>query len=144
MPCSIKGEKKPAEIFSNRLVNIVMATEREVKRINVNGSFCFDLPEDCIVNPLSLTTPGDACCLSMVATSFRDAAKSDAVWERLLPHDYKQIISRLVDKSSSPLRMIHSKKDLFMYLCDHKTLIDGGLKVKWIGLILIKLLICIY
>lgn len=92
------------------------------------------LPEDCIANALSLTTPKDACRLSAVATTFRSAAHSDAVWERFLPSDYRQIISRSIDGSDSLIRKFDSKKELYLHLCDHPVLIDGGLKVKLIAI----------
>ncbi|KAL3814696.1 hypothetical protein ACJIZ3_015964 [Penstemon smallii] len=98
------------------------------------GDF-YALPEDCIANALSLTSPKDASRLSLVASTFRSAAQSDAVWERFLPSDYRQIISRCIDGPDSLL--VKSKKDLFLYLCEHPILIDSGLKSfsleKWSG-----------
>ncbi|KAK9137863.1 hypothetical protein Sjap_008457 [Stephania japonica] len=82
------------------------------------------LPEGCISNVLSLTSPRDACRLSLISTIFKRAGESDAVWERFLPSDYQAIISR----STSPVPPDLSKKDLYFYLCDHPILIDGGTK----------------
>nr|GMD30164.1 F-box protein PP2-B10-like [Ipomoea batatas] len=48
---------------------------------NVTGADIFALPEICIANTLSLTTPKDACRLSLVASNFRSAAQFEAVWE---------------------------------------------------------------
>uniref|UniRef100_A0A5B7BDD5 Putative F-box protein PP2-B10-like n=1 Tax=Davidia involucrata TaxID=16924 RepID=A0A5B7BDD5_DAVIN len=93
------------------------------------------LPEGCIANVLSLTSPRDACRLSLVASTFRSAAESDAVWERFLPSDYHGILARAVD--SSPPLVFMSKKDLYLRLCDHPLIIDKGTKSfsleKWSG-----------
>jgi len=43
------------------------------------------LPEGCIADILSCTTPTDACRLSLVSKLFHSAAESDALWERFLP-----------------------------------------------------------
>ncbi|KAJ4957167.1 hypothetical protein NE237_013950 [Protea cynaroides] len=45
------------------------------------------LPEGCISNILSLTSPSDACRSSVVSSVFRSAADSNSVWERFLPSD---------------------------------------------------------
>ncbi|KAA8538880.1 hypothetical protein F0562_025572 [Nyssa sinensis] len=95
----------------------------------------YELPEGCIANVLSLTSPRDACRLSLVASTFRSAAESDAVWGRFLPSDYHDILGRAVD-SSQPL-VFTSKKDLYFRLCDHPLIIDKGTKSfsleKWSG-----------
>ncbi|KAK4424668.1 F-box protein [Sesamum alatum] len=95
------------------------------------------LPEDCIANALSLTSPKDACRMSVVASMFRAASQSDAVWSRFLPSDYRDVISRAVDGSDSLLDGSRSKKDIYLHLCDHPILIDDGLKSfsleKWSG-----------
>ncbi|KAJ7973590.1 F-box family protein [Quillaja saponaria] len=84
------------------------------------------LPEGCIANILSFTTPRDACRLSLVSKIFRSAAESDAMWERFLPSDYHSIISR---SSPSLLDSYSSKKDLFFRLCDNPIILDDGKKV---------------
>ncbi|KAK9140421.1 hypothetical protein Scep_010102 [Stephania cephalantha] len=84
------------------------------------------LPEGCISNVLSLTSPRDACRLSLISTIFKRAGESDAVWERFLPSDYQAIISR---STSSVVPPDLSKKDLYFFLCDHPILIDGGTKI---------------
>lgn len=86
-----------------------------------------ELPEGCIATALSLTSPKDACRLALVASTFRSAAESDAVWERFLPPDYYDIISRSIDGPDS--LNFGSKKDLYLYLCDNPILIDGGTRV---------------
>lgn len=93
----------------------------------VNGVDIYHLPEGCIANVLSLTCPRDASRLSLVASVFRSAAESDAVWDRFLPPDYRDIISRSSDGPDSI--MFGSKKELYLYLCDHPFLIDGCTKV---------------
>ncbi|PIN05168.1 hypothetical protein CDL12_22294 [Handroanthus impetiginosus] len=91
------------------------------------GGVC-ELSEDCIANVLSLTSPKDTCRLSTVSSVFRSASQSDTVWDRFLPSDYREIISSAVGEPDSLLGQFHSKKDLFLYLCDHPILIDDGRK----------------
>ncbi|XP_059439688.1 F-box protein PP2-B15-like [Corylus avellana] len=82
------------------------------------------LPQDCFEHIMSLTSsPQDVCRLSLVSLPVRSMADSDSVWERLLPSNYEEILSRLV----SPL-LYSSKKELFSRLCKPQ-LIDGGRKV---------------
>ncbi|CAI9768985.1 unnamed protein product [Fraxinus pennsylvanica] len=87
-----------------------------------------DLPEGCIANVLSLTSSKDACRLSLVASTFRSAADSDAVWERFLPPDYVDIISRSIDDPDLLLTKYRSKKELYFHLCDNPNIIDSGTK----------------
>jgi len=82
------------------------------------------LPEDCIVQILSFTSPHDASQLCLVSTMIRDAALSDLLWEKFLPSDYWEIIERLV----LPIAF-SSKKELFLKLFK-PLLIDGGSKVR--------------
>ncbi|KAK6932108.1 Phloem protein 2-like [Dillenia turbinata] len=89
------------------------------------------VPEACISSILSFTSPEDACRFSIVASNFRSAADSDAVWEKFLPADYKDIISKAVEFSSSSLN-IASKKDLYLRLCDSPPLIDDGQLSFWL------------
>ncbi|XP_042032178.1 F-box protein PP2-B10-like, partial [Salvia splendens] len=86
------------------------------------------LPEDCIATAISLTSPKDACRLSAVASTFRSASESDAVWARFLPSDYRDLISRALDGGDSLLTKFRSKKDLYLHLCDHPIVIDDGRK----------------
>ncbi|KAL5783849.1 hypothetical protein ACOSP7_008878 [Xanthoceras sorbifolium] len=81
------------------------------------------LPEDCFAHILSLTSPRDACRLSLVSLAVQSVADSDAVWEKFLPSDYEEILSRLVWKV-----VYSSKKELFFRLCNIPHLIDGGRK----------------
>ncbi|KAI3952470.1 hypothetical protein MKW92_035540 [Papaver armeniacum] len=83
------------------------------------------LPEGCISDILSLTTPADVCTSSLVSTLFKSAADSDALWEKFLPPDYEKIISRASNPISSAAL---SKKELYYRLSDDPLLIDGGLK----------------
>ena len=86
------------------------------------------LPEGSVVEILKRTTPRDACRLSTLASVFRSAAESDAVWKSFLPPDYKEIVDRSSESSSQ--RHFSSKKELFFSLCDSPLLIDGGRKVR--------------
>ncbi|KAL6560547.1 hypothetical protein OROGR_004106 [Orobanche gracilis] len=88
----------------------------------------YALSEDCIANALSLTSPKDACRLSAVTSTFLSASQSDTVWDRFLPSDYRDIISRSIDGGESLFAKFHSKKDLYLHLCDHPILIDAGSK----------------
>ncbi|KAF5961867.1 hypothetical protein HYC85_003076 [Camellia sinensis] len=83
---------------------------------------------------LSNTSPLDACRSLLVSSSFRSAANSNIVWERFLPSDYEDIVSRSV----TPLKF-SSKKGIFVCLCD-PILIDGGNKlcigkINWVKII---------
>ncbi|XP_028085431.1 F-box protein PP2-B15-like [Camellia sinensis] len=80
------------------------------------------LLDDCVSTILSNTLPLDACRSLSVSSSFRSAANSSIVWERLLPSDYEDIVSR----SITPLKF-SSKKKIFVCLCD-PILTDGGNK----------------
>ena len=102
--------------------------EKENER---NGLHCVAeisvLPEGCISDIVSLTTPKDACTACAVSPIFRAAAESNAVWERFLPSDYQAIIAR----SSSSLDSLNfsSKKHLYLSLSDNPILIDDNKKV---------------
>ncbi|EOY11555.1 Phloem 2-B15-like protein [Theobroma cacao] len=80
------------------------------------------LPQDCFAQILSLASPIDACRISVLSSTIRVAADSDNVWEKFLPSDYQDILSRLLH----PL-VYSSKKKLFLRLCNPH-LIDGGHK----------------
>ncbi|GAA0185962.1 hypothetical protein LIER_33250 [Lithospermum erythrorhizon] len=94
------------------------------------------LPEGCIATTLSLTSPRDACRLALVASTFRSAAQSDAVWESFLPNDYMEIVSRSLNVRQF-LSSFQSKKELYFYLSHFPLLIDSGTKSfsleKWTG-----------
>uniref|UniRef100_A0A7N0T8H4 F-box domain-containing protein n=1 Tax=Kalanchoe fedtschenkoi TaxID=63787 RepID=A0A7N0T8H4_KALFE len=96
------------------------------------ADFCF-LPEGCVANIISLTTPPDACRLALVSNMFRSAADSDAVWERFLPRDYHEVI----DATAACQLLGLPKKQMFLRLSDIPLLIHGGLKSffldKWSG-----------
>ncbi|XP_042517515.1 uncharacterized protein LOC122091572 [Macadamia integrifolia] len=85
------------------------------------------LPEECISNILSLTSPQDACRSSVVSSFLRSAADSDLVWERFLPSDIHRILSSSSSVSRS-LPSFSSKKELFLHLCHNPLLIDRGTK----------------
>ncbi|XP_065637184.1 F-box protein PP2-B10 isoform X1 [Quercus suber] len=103
-----------------------MEKEREGER---NGPpFVADisvLPEGCISDIVSLTSPKDACRVCAVSHIFRAAAESNAVWERFLPSDYQAIIAR---SSSSDILNLSSKKKIYLSLSDNPILIDDSKK----------------
>ncbi|XP_078440393.1 F-box protein PP2-B1-like [Wolffia australiana] len=80
------------------------------------------LPEGCISQIISFTSPRDSCRLAAVSTVFKSAAESDALWERFLPSDAQEWISRADGRIEYP-----SIKDLYFGLCN-SVLIDGGRK----------------
>ncbi|XP_048325030.2 F-box protein PP2-B10 [Ziziphus jujuba] len=84
------------------------------------------LPEDCIANIFSFTSPRDVCRSFLVSRAFRSAAEADAVWERYLPPDCYSIISRC--PNPPPHLSSLSKKDLYFSLCNFPLLIDDGKK----------------
>ncbi|XP_041017185.1 F-box protein PP2-B15-like [Juglans microcarpa x Juglans regia] len=81
------------------------------------------LPEDCFAQIMSLTSPQDVCRSVLVSSPIRFVADSDTVWEKFLPPNYEEILSRLV----SPF-VYSSKKELFARLSNPQ-LIDGGRKI---------------
>lgn len=82
------------------------------------------VPEDCFAHILSFTSPIDVCRVSLISSVFQSMADSDRIWEKFLPHNYHQIVSRLV----GPPLSCSSKKELFAALCK-PLLIDDGNKV---------------
>ncbi|XP_004289213.1 PREDICTED: F-box protein PP2-B11-like [Fragaria vesca subsp. vesca] len=84
------------------------------------------LPEGCIANIISFTTPRDACRLSSVSKIFRSAAECDTVWDKFLPTDIRTIISCSV--SSSSVSWIKSKKELYLRLCDNPIILFDIMK----------------
>ncbi|KAG2317032.1 hypothetical protein Bca52824_020154 [Brassica carinata] len=81
------------------------------------------LPEACVANIISFTSPADIFSSSAVSLVFRLAGDSDFVWEKFLPSDYKSIISRSTDQ-----RIFSSKKEIYMCLCE-SLLIDNAQKL---------------
>ena len=90
--------------------------------LNSMEGFINMLPEECVSTILSFTCPIDTFRSSMVSSIFHSAAEADVVWERFLPDDYKDVVSRL----DTPLT--YTAKELFHCLCN-PVLIDGGRKV---------------
>ncbi|KAK1283721.1 F-box protein PP2-B11 [Acorus calamus] len=80
------------------------------------------LPEGCVSHVVSFTTPRDACRASLVSSNFRSTWDSDSVWERFLPSDCMEVLSRAVEPVG-----FSSKKELYLRLC-RPILIDGGTK----------------
>ncbi|MED6156425.1 hypothetical protein PIB30_014391 [Stylosanthes scabra] len=87
-----------------------------------------NVPEDCFAHILSFATPQEACSLCLVSRMVQSMADSDTVWEKFLPLDYGEIVSRIVAPPSMPCS---SKKDLFVTLCTPQ-IIDHGNKTFWI------------
>ncbi|XP_026420005.1 putative F-box protein PP2-B12 [Papaver somniferum] len=84
------------------------------------------LPEGCISDILSLTTPADVCRSNLLSSLIKSAADSDVIWEKFLPADYQDIISRSF--YPFPSAAAPSKKELYYRLCNAPLLIDGGFK----------------
>jgi hypothetical protein len=85
-----------------------------------------NLPESCISDILSFTTPRDVSRLAAVSKLFRSAAYSDSVWNKFLPRQCDEILPRAV----IPVQFV-SKRELYFCLCD-SILIDGGRKIFWL------------
>ncbi|XP_057459276.1 F-box protein PP2-B10-like [Actinidia eriantha] len=81
------------------------------------------LPEGCISDILSLTSPRDACRSSAISKEFKSVADSDALWNRFLPSDHREILSRAV---AEPPVVFSTKKQLYFRLAHSHILIDGG------------------
>ncbi|XP_017609432.2 F-box protein PP2-B10-like [Gossypium arboreum] len=82
------------------------------------------LPTDCFSLIISLTSPRDACRLSLVSTAFNSATESDAVWESFLPSQSQALIPSSLSFSS--------KKQLYLSLCENPLLIEDGRKSFWL------------
>ncbi|KAG6478425.1 hypothetical protein ZIOFF_061867 [Zingiber officinale] len=100
-----------------------MAEESESVRVGMAGGEpgIEALPEACIANAISLTSPRDACRSSAVSAAFRSAVASDTVWDRFLPSDLKSILA-LADHPVD----FSSKRELFFRLCDRPIFFDSG------------------
>ncbi|KAL1192068.1 F-box protein PP2-B10 [Cardamine amara subsp. amara] len=82
------------------------------------------LPEGCISNIISFTSPQDACVLATVSKTFERGVNSDIVWDKFLPPNYEYVVPRSGDSSS--------KKEHYFALCDNPVLIDDGKKSLWL------------
>jgi hypothetical protein len=109
--------------FSLIIIMVVVIQEQQEDSVEFH-----DLPEGCIENVLSFTTPRDVARLSLVSSTFRSAAESDSVWDKFLPFDYRSIISQCDEEIDNSLSVL-SKKDLYLYLTQKPILIDDGKKV---------------
>ncbi|CAK9173810.1 unnamed protein product [Ilex paraguariensis] len=105
--------------------------EREIGEENGVSDFSL-LPESCISEIISLTSPTDACRAPAISSVFKSAADSNTVWEKFLPSDYTEILSWSV----SPV-VYSTKKELYFHLCDTPILLNGGnlsfMLHKWSG-----------
>ncbi|KAL0797537.1 hypothetical protein Bca101_052711 [Brassica carinata] len=81
------------------------------------------LPEACVANILSFTTPADTFSSASVSSVFQLAGDSDFVWEKFLPSGYSHVIS-----TSTHRLNFSSKKELYRCLCE-SVLIDNGRKI---------------
>ncbi|XP_006292530.2 putative F-box protein PP2-B6 [Capsella rubella] len=83
-----------------------------------------ELPEDCVANIISLTSPRDACIAASVSRTLRSTSQLDSVWERFLPNEYASLVPGL--------RVFSSKKELYFALCEVPVLIEDGQKSFWL------------
>ncbi|KAF8392017.1 hypothetical protein HHK36_022357 [Tetracentron sinense] len=83
----------------------------------------FFMPKGCFSNTLSLKTSRYARRQQASSSTFRWTLESDAVWETIMPPDYKDILSR---SGSRHLIAHSSKKDIYNYLCSNLILMDEG------------------
>ncbi|URE31802.1 F-box protein [Musa troglodytarum] len=96
-------------------------SQEEKEEDGEQGSEFAKLPQECVLHVLSFTTPRDSCRSAVVSKAFLSGASSDALWERFIPSDYAEILSRAVH----PVEFSSSKKELYFGLCK-PILIDGG------------------
>ncbi|CAD5166519.1 unnamed protein product [Musa acuminata subsp. malaccensis] len=94
--------------------------EKEEEEERERGNEFAKLPKECILHVFSFATPRDSCRSAVVSKAFLSCTGTDALWERFLPSDYAEILSRAVNPVSSP----SSKKELYFGLCK-PILIDG-------------------
>ncbi|CAN4095689.1 unnamed protein product [Withania somnifera] len=78
------------------------------------------LPEGCVSDILSFTSRKDVAISSATSRGFNSAAESNVIWQKFLPDDYEDVVSRYV---SPPV--CTNKKELYFSLCDFLVLIDG-------------------
>ncbi|KAG6530663.1 putative F-box protein PP2-B12 isoform X1 [Zingiber officinale] len=90
-----------------------MPTEKKKPRSERDDGAVAVLPPECIAHVLSFTTPRDVCRASLVDKTFLATAETDALWERFLPSDRVEILSRAVD----PVEYA-SNKELYFRLCN--------------------------
>ncbi|XP_060171431.1 F-box protein PP2-B10-like [Lycium barbarum] len=79
------------------------------------------LPEGCIFEIISRTTPADAVRSTILSKGFKAAIQSDEIWGKFLPSDYQEIIGR----SEFP-PVCNTKKELYFSMCESPILLDGG------------------
>lgn len=87
--------------------------EKEEEEERERGNEFAKLPKECILHVFSFATPRDSCRSAVVSKAFLSCTGTDALWERFLPSDYAEILSRAVNPVSSP----SSKKELYFGLC---------------------------
>nr|XP_016500620.1 PREDICTED: F-box protein At2g02240-like isoform X1 [Nicotiana tabacum] len=86
------------------------------------------LPEGCISEIISLTIPADAARSSAISRGFKSAAESDVVWDKFLPSDHLDIVSRSVS-----VVVCDSEKDLYFRLSHSPILLhEGRLQSFWL------------
>lgn len=107
-----------------RQIQCICNTQRDQMEEKSLDLGIWDLPEKCISHIFSLTSPRDACRCSAVSSKFRLASESDAAWERFLPSNWEDTISRSV----SPVEF-SSLKALYFHLCDSLILLDQAKRV---------------
>ncbi|CAH9080220.1 unnamed protein product [Cuscuta europaea] len=88
------------------------------------------LPEECISEILSFTSPADVSAFSIISKRFKSASDSDNAWSKFVPSDIDDIIS----KSSIPLHfeLPPTKKLLFLSLCDNPIVLEAGKKILYL------------
>ena len=84
------------------------------------------LPLDCLMTGMQLTSPTDVCRFGATCTTFQSVADSDYVWESFLPDDLSSMLYHAeIDVQQLPV----SKKELYLHLCHNWIILDGGTKV---------------
>ncbi|PON94838.1 F-box domain containing protein [Trema orientale] len=90
---------------------------------DITMSYFSALPEELISLILSKTSARDACRFSAVSSQFRSATESDLVWEKFLPSNYSEIISRCDSTFAS-------KKHFYLSVFQSTIYLDNDTKVR--------------
>ncbi|CAH9085064.1 unnamed protein product [Cuscuta epithymum] len=85
------------------------------------------LPEECISEILSLTSPVDVSAFSIISKRFKSASDSDNAWSKFVPSDIDDIISK--SSTPFPLESPPTKKQLFFSLSGFSFVLEEGKKV---------------
>uniref|UniRef100_A0A803L919 F-box domain-containing protein n=1 Tax=Chenopodium quinoa TaxID=63459 RepID=A0A803L919_CHEQI len=98
--------------------------------MSLSSTSFIDLPEECLSQILSLTTPTDVIRSSAVSKQFLAASESDLAWEKFIPLNCDHFIddqsfTQLVHGQRQQQEQIVSKKELYFRLCRSPILLNN-------------------